>query len=255
LLRSLCLAEEAGIDFLQLINYAYLPSIMEQKVCIVTGANSGLGYEVTKVLAGKGFRVILACRNTASAAEAVAKIRSVYPDAACDVLELDLASFDSVRKFAATFLSMNLPLHVLVNNAGVALRNKVPNKVPYLTADGLEPTMGTNHFGHFLLTNLLLPLILRTPGARVVVVASRVHNPKDRAGSRGRPATLDFDNLNGEHSYEGQWFYRKYGFDGLFLSLLLTTRVELTSTSAVRNCATCCSHTSLRGDCAVPGLR
>jgi NAD(P)-dependent dehydrogenase (short-subunit alcohol dehydrogenase family) len=158
------------------------------KVAIVTGANSGLGLETTRVLACKGARVILAVRSEARGAAATKEVRADAPKASLAVMPLDLANLESVRRFAEAFLSAHDRLDILVNNAGVMA---IPRRK---TADGFEMQLGTNHLGHFALTGLLLPSILRTPGARVVTVSSSAHG-------FGR---IRFDDLNGERSY-GKW--------------------------------------------------
>ncbi len=139
------------------------------KLAIITGANSGLGLEASRILAGKGARVALAVRNTARGDEAVRRIRASVPRADLEVMSLDLASLASVRRFAGSFLSTHDRLDILINNAGVMA---IPRRV---TADGFEMQLGTNHLGHFALTGLLLPLILATPLARIVTVSSSAH--------------------------------------------------------------------------------
>ena len=158
------------------------------KVAVVTGANSGLGLETTRVLARKGAHVILAVRSEAKGGKAVEEIRAHTPGAGLEVMPLDLASLESVHRFAGAFLAGCDRLDILVNNAGVMA---IPHRK---TADGFELQFGTNYLGHFALTGLLTPVILRTPGARVVTVSSSAH-------TFGR---IRFDDLNGERSY-GKW--------------------------------------------------
>ena len=149
------------------------------KVIIVTGANSGIGFEAAKEFARKGAQTILACRSLDKAQAAQDEIQAEIPGAPAEIMQLDLASLDSVRQFAAAFKAKYDRLDVLVNNAGIMM-------VPYgTTEDGFERQFGTNHLGHFDLTGVLLDLILGTPGARVVNVSSNAHH-------RG---TMDFDNL------------------------------------------------------------
>lgn len=154
------------------------------KCFIVTGANTGIGFEAARVLAGKGARVLLACRSKAKAEEAIARIGA--SEQAGDVvhLPLDLADLASVRA-AAEQASQEPRLDVLVNNAGVMF--------PPLTrtAQGFELQWGVNHLGGFALTALLLPKLAQTPGARVVVTASLAHQ-------RGN---IQWDDLNAERGY------------------------------------------------------
>ena len=125
-----------------------------QRVALITGGNSGIGFATANKLAARGFHVILASRNQRSSAQAIARMQASHPSAAVESIPLDLASFASVRQCAAAFLAKGYPLHLLINNAG----GVVPGKRASFTADGFEMTLGTNHLGHFLLTNLLLPM-------------------------------------------------------------------------------------------------
>ncbi|MEN9627037.1 MAG: hypothetical protein RJA10_263, partial [Pseudomonadota bacterium] len=142
------------------------------RVALVTGANTGIGFVTARELAARGMHVFLACRSEGSGRDALAAIRAVVPQAQVDLLALDLGDFASVRFCAKDFLARKLPLHVLVNNAGLAGGKG-------LTRSGFELAFGTNHLGHFLLTQLLLDNIRATAqmsgGARIVTVASRAH--------------------------------------------------------------------------------
>lgn len=147
---------------------ADMPSL-KGKTAIVTGANSGLGLHTTMGLARAGARVVMACRSADKAAAALAQVKAEAPGAQVEVVPLDLADLDSVRAFAAAFGKKSPTLDILVNNAGVMA-------VPYAkTKQGFEMQVGTNHFGHFALTGLLLDRLKSTPGARVVSVASMAH--------------------------------------------------------------------------------
>lgn len=149
------------------------------KTIIVTGGNSGLGLQSVKAYAEKGAQVVLACRNYAKGDEARTDILKQVPDAQIAVMSLDLADLTSVRTFAERFNKEFDRLDILLNNAGIMMP-------PYeLTKDGLESQQGTNHFGHFALTGLLLHKLKATPGSRVVNVSSLAHK-------QGR---MDFDNL------------------------------------------------------------
>jgi len=176
---------------------------MSGKTVIVTGASSGIGLETAKALAAAGARVVLAVRDPARGAAAAASIKGTT-----EVRPLDLASLDSVRAFARDWTG---PVSLLINNAGVM--------IPPLsrTADGFELQFGTNHLGHFALTNLLLPGI--TAGGRVVTVSSDAH----------RGGRMDFDDLNWEHRRYRPW--RAYGQSKL-ANLLFTTELQRRLTQA-----------------------
>ncbi len=150
------------------------------RVAIVTGANSGLGFETVRVLAQHGARVVMACRNAQKAEQAAAEIRSLHPQGEVAVMALDLGDLNSVQAFASAFRARYDRLDVLVNNAGIM--------VPPLgrTVQGFESQFGVNHLGHFALTAQLFSLMENTPGARVVTVSSIAH----------RFGQIDFDDLN-----------------------------------------------------------
>ncbi|XP_076035430.1 retinol dehydrogenase 12-like [Oratosquilla oratoria] len=143
---------------------------MKGKVVLVTGASAGLGKEVARDLAQRGARVIMACRNLAKANKVAEEIRKSTGSDLVEVQLLDTSSMASVRKFANSFLKNETRLDVLVLNAGIV----GPASLTY-TEDDHELTMATNHFGHFLLTNILLDLVKRSSPSRVVVVSSRNH--------------------------------------------------------------------------------
>jgi NAD(P)-dependent dehydrogenase (short-subunit alcohol dehydrogenase family) len=153
------------------------------RVAVVTGANSGLGYVVARELARKGARVVLACRSGARGSAAADRVVAEVPGAVADFARLDLGDLASVREFAERFPHERLDL--LVNNAGVMA-------LPYgTTADGFETQFGVNHLGHFALTGLLAPVLLATPGARVVNVSSGMH----------ALANVDLDDVNSARRY------------------------------------------------------
>ena len=139
------------------------------RVALVTGANSGIGYETAKVLAGHGAHVILACRNDERGRRARDKLESELDRSSLELLRLDLADLVSVRRAADAVLLDHARLDLQVNNAGVM-------GTPYRqTADGLELQLATNHFGHFALTGLLLERIVTTEWSRIVTVSSHLH--------------------------------------------------------------------------------
>lgn len=142
---------------------------LDNKVAIVTGANTGIGYETAADLALRGARVILACRDLNKAR--LAKDRIVYETGCTNVIYkyLDLSSFRSVRSFAADILESESRLDILINNAGTGKLNNA------LTEDGIVEEMQINHFGPFLLTTLLLPLLKSSAPSRIIVVSSIMH--------------------------------------------------------------------------------
>ncbi|XP_077241924.1 short-chain dehydrogenase TIC 32, chloroplastic-like isoform X2 [Tasmannia lanceolata] len=162
---------------------------------IVTGASNGIGTETTRVLALRGVHVIMAVRNVVAGKDVREKIIAEIPTAKIDVMELDLSSMASVRKFASEFKSADLPLNILINNAGIMA---TPFK---LSTDGIEMQFATNHLGHFLLTHLLLDTMKKTARdskieGRIVNVSSAGHG---FANSAGIP--FDKDELNDEKGY------------------------------------------------------
>lgn len=136
------------------------------KVFLVTGASSGIGRVTAEVLAGRGAKVWLACRDASKAAPVLRAIASAGGQA--ELVALDLGDLGSVRACAEAVLARSEPLHVLINNAGLAGQKR-------LTKQGFEQTFGVNHLGHFLLTQLLLPRLLQQPHSRVVNVSSKAH--------------------------------------------------------------------------------
>lgn len=143
---------------------------MSGKVAIVTGANTGIGRVTAVELARKGAQVILACRSLDRTQEALQEIQSQCPNGKGEFMQLDLTSLKSVKEFAKAFRAKNLPLHLLVNNAGIMA---VPSLE--LTTDGFEMQFGTNHVGHYYLTRLLLDVLEKSAPARIINVSSLAH--------------------------------------------------------------------------------
>jgi protochlorophyllide reductase len=141
------------------------------RVALVTGANAGLGLEVSRALAARGARVLLACRNQAKAEAAADEVRRAAGSGAgsATVVPLDLADLASVRALGARVRDEEPALHLLANNAGLMALDESR------TVDGFETQFGVNHLGHFVLTAELMPLLLATPGSRVVTMASMGH--------------------------------------------------------------------------------
>ncbi|XP_027358926.1 short-chain dehydrogenase TIC 32, chloroplastic-like isoform X1 [Abrus precatorius] len=167
---------------------------------IVTGASSGIGAETARVLAMRGIHVIMGVRNMSAAEDVKETILKEIPTAKVDVMELDLSSMTSVRKFASEFNSSGLPLNILINNAGII-------GLPFtLSEDNIELLFATNYIGHFLLTNLLLDTMKKTAFAskkqgRIVNVSSSGHRLTYHEGIR-------FDKINDQSSY---WKFCAYG--------------------------------------------
>ena len=166
---------------------------LDGKTVIITGANTGIGLETAVDLAKRNARVILACRSVERGETAAVEVRKRSGNDNVVFVQLDLASLDSVRKFAAKILEEEPRIDILINNAGVMLPTRT------LTQDGFETAFGVNHLGHFLLTNLLLDCIKEAPSARIINVSSK-------GCERGR---LDLDSLNSEKSYS-QWSAASY---------------------------------------------
>ena len=157
------------------------------RLAIITGSNTGLGFDNARALAARGAKVVLAVRDTAKGEAAAARIRELTPGAQVTVQKLDLGSLASVKEAAAEMAGAYPRIDLLINNAGVMYPPKST------TTDGFELQFGTNHLGHFALTGLLLKNLLGVEGSRVVVVASIAHKIK---------AMIDFDDL--------QWEKRSY---------------------------------------------
>jgi NAD(P)-dependent dehydrogenase (short-subunit alcohol dehydrogenase family) len=187
------------------------------RVAIVTGANSGIGYETARALAARGARVVLACRNEAKGRDAEQRIRSEAASADVRFEPLDLGALASVRAFAEKRIASEPRLDLLINNAGVMMP-------PYgRTADGFETQIGTNHLAHFALTGLLLESLRRTPKARVVNVSSLAHF----AG------TIAFDDLHSERSYSPIRAYGQSKLANLLFTRELGRRFEAAGVDAL----------------------
>jgi hypothetical protein len=140
---------------------------LQGKMIIITGANQGIGLETTRVLAKCGAHIIMACRDKQKMESAIKQLLQENTSAKIDGLEMDLADSKSIDSFVKNFEAMGLPLHYLINNAGVmAIQNRMETK------DGFEYQNGVNHLGHFRLTNLLLPTMLKTEGPKRIVCLS-----------------------------------------------------------------------------------
>lgn len=179
------------------------------KLVVVTGGNSGIGYEAALALAGKNAQVFLAVRSVEKGEEAAKKIRGQYPKAQVSVLALDLSDLKSVRAFAENFSKQHERLDVLINNAGVMA---LPERK---TVDGFEMQFGTNHLGHFALTGLLLPLLKKTPNSRVVTVSSAMHTTGE----------IHFEDLQWEKKYQAWGAYGQSKLANLLFAYELQRRL------------------------------
>jgi NAD(P)-dependent dehydrogenase (short-subunit alcohol dehydrogenase family) len=171
---------------------ANIPDLSSRRA-VVTGANGGLGLETSRALARAGAHVVMAARNQEKAAAAEADIRESVPSATLEVVPLDLGSQASVREAAERILNGHPALDLLVNNAGVM---GIPER---RTVDGFEMQFGVDHLGHWSLTALLMPALLRAPAARIVTVTSTAHH-------MGRAVDPANPHLEGKY---GPW--RAYG--------------------------------------------
>jgi NAD(P)-dependent dehydrogenase (short-subunit alcohol dehydrogenase family) len=180
------------------------------RTVLVTGANSGTGFEAAKALARRGAQVVLACRSTEKAMDAERRIREELPGARVEWTVLDLGSLASIREAARAVQSRHTQLDLLINNAGVMIP-------PYgRTADGFELQIGTNHLGHFALTGLLLPLLLATPASRIVTMSSMAHK-------HGR---IRFEDLQSENGYRAWAAYGQSKLANLMFTYELQRRLQ-----------------------------
>ena len=198
---------------------------MARDVVLVTGGNSGIGFECARQLARAGWHVLIASRNRQASAEAVDRIaRDSGADAASE-LGLDLGSTAAVRQFVREIDARDVPLRALVCNAGLQV-----HKGPQLSPDGYELTFAVNHLGHFLLTNLLLARLVRNAPARIVIVASGVHDPKFRTGMP-KPAVADLATLAATGgpragAFDGRLAYVNSKLCNLWFTYELIRRIE-----------------------------
>jgi NAD(P)-dependent dehydrogenase (short-subunit alcohol dehydrogenase family) len=189
---------------------------MQGKVCLVTGATSGIGLVTARELARCGARVVLAGRSSARCQAAVAQIQTETGNHEVEALLGDLSSQQQVRELAQKFRDRHPRLDVLVNNAGGMWMKR------QLSADGLEMTFAVNHLAYFLLTHLLLEPLRAAAPARVVNVSSEAH----------RKATLDFDDLQGERRYNGWRQYCRSKLMNLLFTYELARRLDGTGVTA-----------------------
>lgn len=184
----------------------------KNKVAVVTGANIGLGYETAMALAKKDATVILACRTLSKAQQAMKDIIKKVPGADLEIILIDLNSLDSVRNFATEFSKKYSRLDLLIANAGIMFP-------PFQTTkEGFESQFGVNYLSHFLLVNLLFPILKKTEESRVVMLSSIAH----------KSGEIDFENLNSEKSYSKWKAYSQSKLACLMFAYELQRRIEKT---------------------------
>jgi len=176
------------------------------RTVLITGANSGIGFEAARALAQHGAHVVMGCRNPDKARAAIDEIEASEPSGSVELLELDLADLDSIEGAADAFGAAHDRLDLLINNAGLMA-------LPYeKTVQGFEMQIGVNHLGHFALTGRLLDRLMATDGSRVVSISSQGH----------RPGRIDFDDLNSERGYSPWPAY----FQSKLANLLFTRELQ-----------------------------
>src|SRR6059036_3846846 len=191
---------------------------MTGKVCLITGANSGIGKATALGLAKLDATVVIVSRDKDKGEAALLEIRTRSGNKSVDAMVEDLSSQDSVRELAHDCKGRYKKLHVLINNAGVFLPKRVP------TVDGLEATFATNHLGHFLLTNLLLDILKASAPSRIINITSSAH----------RGTEMDFEDLQGEKKYSGFHAYSQSKLANVLFTYQLAKLLE--GTGVTVNC-------------------
>ena len=189
---------------------------MQGKICIVTGATSGIGKSTATMLAEKGATVVFICRNQEKGKQVQEEISQKTGNRNLDLLIADLSSQAAIHKVASEFQSKYQQLHVLVNNAGLAVRKT-------LSPDGIEMTFAVNHLAYFMLTNLLLDRLKASAPSRIINVSSEAHR---------NLKTLDFENLQGEKSYTGFKAYSLTKLCNILFTNELARRLQGTRVTA-----------------------
>lgn len=194
---------------------------LEGKVVAITGANAGIGKETAVALAGMGATVVMTSRDPGRGAAALAEVRERSGSTAVDLMQLDLASFHSIRACAAGLLDQYDRLDVLVANAGLVMSKRTE------TVEGFETTFGVNHLGHFYLTSLLFDRLRTGDPSRVVVVSSAAHKMVRRG--------LDFDDLQCTNHYRAFDAYSRSKLANVYFTRELARR--LTDSGSIANAA------------------
>ena len=188
------------------------------RVAVITGANTGLGLETARALAAAGATVVLAVRNTDKGSAAIEDIRESTPSAQLEVLELDLASLDSIRSAAGQLGDAHGSIDLLINNAGVMYTAQQQ------TADGFEMQFGTNHLGHFAFTGLVLDQLLPVERSRIVTVSSVGHRVL---------SSIDFDDINAADRYNRVSAYGRSKLANLLFTYELQRRLDTAGAATI----------------------
>jgi len=191
---------------------------MTGKVCLITGANSGIGKATALGIASLNATIVMVARDKDKGEAAQLEVRTRSGNKDVDLMVADLSSQDSVRELAHDFKSRYKRLNVLVNNAGIFLPKRI------VTVDGLEATFATNHLGHFLLTNLLLDLLKASSPSRIINLTSSAH----------RGTEIDFEDLQGEKRYSGYHAYSQSKLANVLFTYQLAKMLNGTGVTA--NC-------------------
>ncbi|MCE7748777.1 MAG: SDR family NAD(P)-dependent oxidoreductase [Candidatus Heimdallarchaeota archaeon] len=190
---------------------------LKGKTIIITGANSGLGLEITRVLSYKNPTIIMACRNLEKAENAKKSILEKNPKAQLDIIQINLSKLSSVKNFAKKFTEKYSKLDILFNNAGVMFASKK------ITEDGLELHMAANHYGHFVLTGLLLNQLSESENARIVSISSMGH----------RFGKINFKDLNYDKRYNKTVAYSNSKIANLYFAYELNRKLKETNSSVI----------------------
>jgi NAD(P)-dependent dehydrogenase (short-subunit alcohol dehydrogenase family) len=189
---------------------------MHGQTVLITGADGGIGREITKALAKKGATIVMACIDLNDARPVYESIKQESDNVKIEMMQIDLASLGSIREFAKQLSQKYSQLHVLINNAGIFSGKRKE------TPDGFEATMGVNYLGPFLLTNLLLPILKQAPGARIVNVASNAY-------VQGK---IDFDDPHFNKKYKSFKAYATSKLAVVLFTMELAECLEATSVTA-----------------------
>ena len=190
---------------------------MKDEWVLITGANRGIGLCMTRQLAQMGARIIMACRDMVKAVSVCERLQEEIPGSKFVLMQVDLASLDSIRNFAQHCYQKFSTLNLLINNAGIFSMKREETK------DGFEKTIGTNYLGPFLLTHLLRPILEKTPGARIINVSSNAHYY----------AKLNMKNLHFEHGYHGFMAYAASKLAIVFFTQELALRLKPSGVAAI----------------------
>jgi NAD(P)-dependent dehydrogenase (short-subunit alcohol dehydrogenase family) len=197
---------------------------MKDKVCIVTGANAGIGRVTALEIAKMGAKLVIVCRSKERGEEALKDIRNKSNNDSVELILADMASQKSIKNFAEQFKAKYDKLDVLVNNAGLIIGKRE------LTEDGIESTFAINHMGYFITTHLLLDMLKESPAGRIVNVASEAH----------RMGTTAFDDINCEKGYNSMKVYGQSKFNNILFTYELAKRIK--------------EHKNLTVNCLHPGV-